>query len=49
MDNKTIIIIVLTVIVALDQALAAIPSVKSNAVYQLITNALTTVLQLEKE
>lgn len=49
MDTKTLIIIVLTLVVALDQALAAIPTIKSNAVYQLVTNTLVTVLNLEKE
>lgn len=49
MDSKNIIIVILTIIVAIDQALAAIPSVKSNAMYQLVSNVLTSVMNSEKD
>ncbi len=49
MDIKTIVIAILSAIVMLDQALAAIPSIKANATYQLITNALSELLAIGKD
>lgn len=49
MDKHTVIIVVLSTLLTIDQALAAIPSIKANSVYQLVTNCLEAIVYFVKQ
>lgn len=46
--NQTIVIAILTALLAVDQALAQIPSIKANSIFQLITNGLQALVYFLK-